>query len=171
MSVSENVCIVLPKPHSGYTLNSATINTGWLLIRVHNDHILLRNCKWNTKAAGGFSVWSLWKHNTTCDAEQGHVGRASRPGWPVDPRRSAGPAPHRPPRGAITRNARPALRGPATDCRPVTRRFAAHAHSQTPSDITGTRIIFARRGKYPHIDRARLNLMQSLHCPSLRMQF
>lgn len=36
----------------------------------------------------------------------------------------------------------------------------------TPSDITGTRIIFARRGKYPHIDRSRLNFMQLLHCPS-----
>ncbi|CAG4965728.1 unnamed protein product [Parnassius apollo] len=32
------------------------------------------------------------------------VGRASVwPSWPVDPGRSAGPAPHRPPRGAITR--------------------------------------------------------------------
>ncbi|CAH2257778.1 jg8951 [Pararge aegeria aegeria] len=31
------------------------------------------------------------------------VGRMSVwPGWPVDPRRSAGPAPHRPPRGAIS---------------------------------------------------------------------
>lgn len=36
------------------------------------------------------------------------VGRASaRPGWPVDPRRSAGPAPHRPPRGAISRTRAP----------------------------------------------------------------
>ncbi|CAK1542085.1 unnamed protein product [Leptosia nina] len=36
------------------------------------------------------------------------VGRvAVWPGWPVDPRRSAGPAPHRPPRGAITRTRAP----------------------------------------------------------------
>ncbi|CAH2049441.1 unnamed protein product, partial [Iphiclides podalirius] len=39
------------------------------------------------------------------------VGRASvKPGWPVDPGRSAGPAPHRPPRGAITRTRAPSTR-------------------------------------------------------------
>lgn len=36
------------------------------------------------------------------------MGRVSVwPGWPVDPRRSAGPAPHRPPRGAISRTRAP----------------------------------------------------------------
>lgn len=44
-------------------------------------------------------------------------------------------------------------------------RMLSHHHR---SDITVARIIFARRGKYPHIDRARLNLMQLLHCPSPR---
>lgn len=135
-----------------------------------------------------------------------------RLGWPVDPGRSAGPPPHRPPRGAISsrapgssRGRRPtAARGPADastpynhysnfeplpsfipvlrlqpsrskqgwsnisvsmhDGREPQRTRATHACCH-PSDIT-TRIIFARRGKYPHIDRARLNLMQLLHWPS-----
>lgn len=69
----------------------------------------------------------------------------------------------------ITRERKPLSRkgrreGSVRAARTMARAFRACALNTT--DITVARIIFARRGKYPHIDRARLNLMQLLHCPS-----
>lgn len=93
---------------------------------------------------------------------------ASRPvarlGWPVDRGGRRGRClTGRTGRGApsLARARRP------TDARRRPSPLRARA-LHTPSDITDTRIIFTRRGKYPHIDRARLNLMQLLHWPSPR---
>ncbi|KPI99714.1 hypothetical protein RR46_02628 [Papilio xuthus] len=87
------------------------------------------------------------------------VGRASvEPGWPVDPGRSAGPAPHRPPtapRGGITRTRAPGSTRAgdrltrvvllaASPARSPPRRFAAtlqaaaHASGAPPTTRCGT---------------------------------
>ncbi|CAH4021640.1 unnamed protein product [Pieris brassicae] len=57
------------------------------------------------------------------------VGRvAVWPGWPVDPRRSAGPAPHRPPRGAISRTRAPGSSRPGDRLTPG---FSPPSHQPT----------------------------------------
>ncbi|GBP55116.1 hypothetical protein EVAR_37996_1 [Eumeta japonica] len=102
------------------------------------------------------------------------VRRERGAGCPVDPGRSAGPAPHRPPRGAIyaTLARLCARRRPtAAPARARSRRCpsgigrarasgapATHprfAHHRTEHPPRCRAVIFARRGKYPHIDLTR----------------